>query len=171
MYIKVNSTGVVHHASDFKKRRPYQEVVVDEVTGEKTDTTVYPEPVPNDPAAIVAKHGLTMADVTVYSNAEYAALAEVQSEALSTARADAIRALRKEACKRMSVHVPAFADWKIVDFMVTIAPMLNMVAAPADIQAAQAIYVYAKQRINAANNANAAQLEAYDPAQDNGWPS
>jgi hypothetical protein len=141
MFIVVNATGQAHNFSDSR-----------------------------DPETIAAAHGLTLDDVTIYTNDEYRALAEVQDEILSVARQAAIQRIEAHAALLMSVHVEAFASFAIIDFMVSIWPMLDKTNTPAEITAAQAIYSYAKTKISQSKNATQAQLEAYDPTTDANWP-
>jgi hypothetical protein len=141
MFIVVNATGVAHNFRDTR-----------------------------DPETIAAAHGLTLDDVTIYTNDEYRALAEVQDEILSVARQAAIQRIKAHAALLMSVHVEAFASFAIIDFMVSIWPMLDKTNTPADITAAQAIYTYAKTKINQSKTASLEQLEAYDPTTDANWP-
>jgi len=54
--------------------------------------------------------------------------------------------------------------------MVTLWPMLDTGAAPADLLLVRDIYICAKQKLNQLDAATRAQLEAYEPSTDNGWP-
>lgn len=141
MFIKVHATGDVFNISDSR-----------------------------DPLAVLAKRGLTEAEVTLYTNAGYQALAEVQAEMLVSERQAAVERIKVHAARLMSVHVEAFANFAMIDFMVTIWPMLDKTNTPAEITAAQAIYAYAKTKIDQAKNATQEQLAAYDPTTDSNWP-
>lgn len=124
-----------------------------------------------DPETVVAAHGLTLADVTVYTNEEYAALAPAIAKALLKKKTRMVGRIKDHAATLMAVHVPAFASWDIVDFMATIWPMLDSAQEPADIAAARAIYSYGKTKVAQIKNATAEQIDAYDPTTDTNWPT
>ena len=71
---------------------------------------------------------------------------------------------------KMSALVPAISTVEMVDLMVTLWPMLNTGAAPADLLSVRDIYIYTKQKLNQLGAATREQLESYDPSTDNGWP-
>ncbi len=79
-------------------------------------------------------------------------------------------ALKEEAVLRMSAEVSALSTFEMVEFLVALWPMLDTASAPANITAVRTIYIYAKQKLTWINGATKAELQAYDPTTDQGWP-
>jgi len=90
---------------------------------------------------------------------------------LDQKRAFAIQAIRKERNTRIEILIPSLDS---VDEIQLIAAFWNMLdetqATPAQISAKDT-WQYATTKINQAKTATEAQLDAYDPTTDSGWPT
>ncbi len=90
---------------------------------------------------------------------------------LDNNRKEKIKQIKEEGLNRIKGSVPEISSFELVDFMVMLWPMLNTTSPPSSIASARDIYLYAKTKIAQAQTANQAQLDAYDPSTDNGWPT
>ncbi|MCP4127352.1 MAG: hypothetical protein GY753_09850 [Gammaproteobacteria bacterium] len=83
-----------------------------------------------------------------------------------------IARIREVAIDKMAAVVPAINSEEMVDFLVALWPMLDTANAPAEILLVRDLYQYSKQKINwIRNTGTPAEIRAYKPAEDTGWPS
>ena len=90
---------------------------------------------------------------------------------LELLRAAKIAATKTEAVGRIAAQVTAWDSLQVIQSIVELWPAIDTTKLSAAHLAARDIYVYAKSKIAAAQAADLAQLEAYDPATDQGWPA
>ncbi len=82
-----------------------------------------------------------------------------------------IERVRGVVVERMVAVVPAINSEAMVDFLVALWPMLDSASAPAEILLVKDLYQYSKQKINwIRNTATPAEIRAYKPQDDAGWP-
>ncbi len=82
-----------------------------------------------------------------------------------------IQSVRKAAIAKMGAEVAAINSIEMVDFLVALWPMLDTASAPAEMLLVKDIYQYSKQKVNwLRNTATPAEIRAYEPQDDTGWP-
>ncbi len=80
------------------------------------------------------------------------------------------RDIQNEVIARIGAVVPALNRIEMIELMVELWPSLDTASLGPDMLSAQSIYVYGKGKITQAQTATQAQLDAYDPVTDVGWP-
>ena len=117
------------------------------------------------------RDGVTPPTAAEVQTQEAAFLADQQSAIEAKTRAVKKREIRAEALSRIAAQVPALSSFEMVDFMVSLWPMLDAASAPTEVNNAKSVYQYAKTKMADMNTAPIAEVEAYDPAADTGWPA
>ncbi len=82
-----------------------------------------------------------------------------------------IGSVRRVSIAKMEAVVPAINSEEMVDFLVALWPMLDTASAPTEMLLVKDLYQYSKQKINwLRNTATPAEIRAYEPQDDTGWP-
>lgn len=135
---------------------------------------------PADPAQITAtyldtmvgnkprmyKEGITSADVDIPKlKADYTAKLN------DTVRSVKVADTKAEGIARISAQVSALSSMEMVEFMVSMWPMLDTASAPIEINNAKDLYQYTKGKITwLKTTATDVEVATYDPVTDLGWP-
>jgi hypothetical protein len=93
------------------------------------------------------------------------------SETLEQNRAAKIRDIKNEGLSRISAVIPALDSFTEIQLVEVLWPVLNNPNGNANLSLVKDIYLYGKTKISQARTATQAQLDAYDPTTDPGWPS
>jgi len=110
-------------------------------------------------------------EVVTYGGVSWREYIQPDIERISVLRDNKIEQTKAEGLRRISEIVPAISTIEMVNLILELWPMLNTGSASADMILVKDIYVYARARIGAAESATEAQLNAYDPTTDTGWPT
>ena len=92
------------------------------------------------------------------------------AELLANSKRDAKAATKVEGIARIAAEVPALNSMEMVEFMVSLWPMLDTGSAPANILAARDIYQVAKSTLTAIDGMDQVALDAFDAATSPAWP-
>ena len=92
------------------------------------------------------------------------------TEILANSKRAAKAATKAEAITRISAAVPALNSMDMVEFMVSLWPMLDTASAPAEITQARDIYQIAKTTIQTIDTLTQVELDAFDAETSPSWP-
>lgn len=91
-------------------------------------------------------------------------------EAFELQRQQQVNEIRREAVARISAHLPAVDSLEMAQLLAVLWPHLQAPDSSPELVAARDIAQHARSRIAQTRAATAADLGAYDPATDPGWP-
>ena len=77
--------------------------------------------------------------------------------------------IKTEGLRRVSLQVPALDDFKMIDLMAELWPMLNTSLAGPEILEARRLVITARQLVQQAKGATRQQLEDFDSTQNSNW--